>query len=777
MIDYDILEECGTTQDRLRQFFTAQMPSEKKQRSMTAKELKDLEREIKKRKEYESRIGSWLQEAIVFSLANHHRYSAVDCAWDSTPINQAILPLMLYAQGRIDFRACSGALKNLPEGQKYVKKNDLGQVQTINLPKFYECNINLIRSVITRRGASQSNKYNNLYPHWKYEPRSKSQVGKLRAEMTSERMDIMADQFDYRNFEEQVRRDVMMYGHSVAFPRCAWEKEVQWEKAPIADEFSRTGTTTGKIPKRDRIVKEGVCFSNPHAGRLIWDNNYPLSSLNCDIGCEWIGFWDVARYGDVADNPSFFNRKAVAYSADTAGWFTAYSTFFNQYYDRITPPQIPVDPTGRNDRKQMVGLYTGEMRDAGTFQTHLYVKEIPKTWGWGTYPFPVWVHLVVAGDSTVMFAEIMPSTPAAVFSFNENDGRLVNISLAHELMSYQDQLTNLFSQFLETLKADLFSVAVLNEDIFPDTDDGRKVKAEFKQVMSGNSFYATTQVLMASFAKLQQLGIPMTADNIFKIVRSPPNTKLTDIFKSIMVVVQMAERLVWMSPAEQGQAAPHEVTAREVGEMAGTTDEMRNYFSDACDRGRAAMKRICFESWMAKGSDDVELAVINRYPKSIVEKAGFTVKDEDCDGDIEGSRATTLIGNKRNVQHDYIFTTRDGSERAADTKAATVLVELLGRLGGMVPEAQRAIFGSMGKEKLFEIINEIFRMADASLDLKLDLKPGEEDTLLLEDDEQVMGLIQRLGAAVEQNTKDLATLQQQIAQFLQQQIPPRLAAA
>jgi len=78
----------------------------------------------------------------------------------------------------------------------------------------------------------------------------------------------------------------------------------------------------------------------------------------------------------------------------------------------------------------------------------------------------------------------------------------------------------------------------------------------------------------------------------------------------------------------------------------------------------------------------------------------------------------------------------------------------------MQPSVQNAILSAMGKEKLFDIFNTIFRLADAGVDLKLELKPGDNDALLLEDDEQVMQLIQRLSQAVQQNTNDVAQLKQ-----------------
>jgi hypothetical protein len=762
MIDFDILTEAGTTNERLRRFFTAKMPGtevvarklaklDKKEARKYKAELRELEKDVKRRKDYEDKLASILQENVVFSLQQHSLYGAVDLAWDGVPINRAIFPLLLYAQGRIKIGEAIKSLQQLPDGQKYIRKNDDNGTVSIDLPKFTEMNINLVRSVITRRLAAQENKYGNLWPHFKYESRTAGPTGKLREELVSQKMDIMADQFDYKTFEEQMKRDLFLYTRQVAFPRCAWEREVQWHKKDQAVEFEATGT----IAKKSVVVKEGICWTRAHPSRLIWDNNYPLTSLNTDTGCEYVGFWDVMRWGDIANNPAYFNRDSVAFSADTAAWFNHYSTYFNQYFDVITPPTVPDnDATATNDRKNNTGIYNGEMAKSATFFTHIFLKEKPQDWGWGTYPHPVWVHLCVAGDATVVYAEIMPSSPASVWSHNENDSRLVNLSMAHELMQYQDQLTNLFSQLLETIKADLFSIAILNTDIFPDTDDGKKALNDFRATMEGVNFYASTQILEASFAKFHQVGIDIkSADNIFKIVRSSTNEKISDIFRSITTLIAMAERMMALSPQEQGQPAPHEISATESRQLGDTTETMAGFISTAIDRGRAAMKRICYESWIAKGEDQFELPVVTRFPTEIITKAGLQVV---------GENELVVRGSKLSLVHDYIFTSRDGGDRVSNTEGAKVLVELIGRMGQMVPEAQRAVLGAMGKQKLFDIYNEVFRLAQTSVDLNLTVRPGEDDNLLIEDDEQVMQLLARLGQATAQNTEQI----QQIMQLL-----------
>lgn len=762
MIDFRVLSKFRTTNERIREFFTVKPASPEQLATMSAEDQAKLELDIKRRRNFEELLAGWMSEAVVYSLKNSSMLQAVDIAWDSTPINKFIVPLMQYAQGRIDTARAVKSLRDLPDGATYIKKDDKG-VETVDLPRFFEVNINLIRSVITRRVAAQTVKYNQLWPFFKYEPRDQTQVGKLRADMVSQRMDIMADGYDYRHFQTQVTRDMFLYAKSVAFPRCSWEQD-------------KTITMNDNGEMETQIYKEGICWVNPHPSRVFYDNSCALPSLNTDTGCEYVGFWDVARWRDIRDNPNYFNRDRVTYSAESVGWFTAYSTYFSQYFMTVKLPEVPLqntDTTAMNDRKNNVGLYApAGMGDVAVFLSHFWIKVKPRDWGWGDYPYPIWVHLKVAGDCTVIYADIMPSSPAAVASFNEHDGRLNNISLAHELMPYQDQLTNLFSQLLECCKSDLFSVGVLNRDVFPDTDEGRRAFNQFEAALRGKNYYATMVLLEASFSKLKDLGIAVTAENIFKVVRSAPNTAITALFESISRVIAMADRLQVMSPHEQGQAASHEISATESNAISGSTDTIYNYISESLDEFRSAQKRILFESLIACGSDKVRLPVSRRYPDSVLKAAGFETATEDEDNTDGPIGFRVALGSKSKLVHDYIFTSRDGGSRSANASSATVLVQMLQAIGSLNPSAQNAILSAMGKEKLFETINTIFRLADAGVDMKLDVKPGDSDELMVEDEQQVMQLIQRLSQAVAQNTKDIQQLTGGMPQMQQPQPPP-----
>lgn len=749
MVDFDILKQAGTTNERLREVLTAGKPENYKK--LTEDEQKKIDKDMMCRDRIEKLINSRLHEHIVFTLRNHHVYSAVDLAWDSAPINKQTIPLIMYAQKRLSLDGCVTELSKLKVMDKFVRKSESGQPTQIDLPKFFETNINLVRSLVTRRLSAQSNKYNNLYPFFKYDSRSTTPTARVKGDVLSQRMDIMADQYDYRHFQTQCIRDMMLYGHSVAFPRASWEREVQWQKKNLAEEFQGD-----ELEKEARVVKEGLAWVNPHPSRLFWDFNHPLNSINSDSGAEYLGYWEVMKYGDIAANPAYFNRSTISYTDFTTGLFANNQAYWSQYYSTIVSPPSINDLTSHNDRRNQIGLYNSEYDDSSIFVSEFYWKVIPKDYGIGDYPYPVWVHFKVASEKTIIFAEIMPSSPAAVYSFNENDNRLVNISIAHELMGFQDQLTNLFSQLLETAKADLFAVAVLNSDIFPDDTEGQKLAEEFRATMRGENFYATTHVLETSFSRLRELGIDTNSDNIFKVVRSSPNANIQSIFNSIVQVMSMAERLLALSPQEQGQPSPRETSATEVQVIANTTESVYGFISDAIDEARAAKKRICYESLIACGSNSVHLPVLNRYPAQVVEAAGFNVDSSGGDMfDPQSERRYTVIGKKHNLIHDYVFNSRDGSERSSNMGAANILMQMLPILQN--PQLLQALT----KEKYYEILNAIFRNAGAGLDLNLQLAPGEDNSLVPQEQRDAM-------ASNQQNNQDMGAMLQQLIQVVQQ---------
>lgn len=756
MVDLAVLDAMGSTQDRLREIFTATPPPTPAEREMLPKEEVDrLEQNCKLRDEFEKDINRRFSENINYALQNYQMYSAVDVAWDAPPINKETYPLLLYAQGRLDLGKCAKTLKDLPCVDKYTTKDEKGNIVSIDLPKFFEVNFNLVRSVITRRLAAQANKYNGLYPYYKYEPRSTSLVGKLRADVLSQVMDIMVDQFDLRHHDNQVLRDAMLYAHCVDFVRARWEREQQ----TIFNPDINPELVDKKNPKfKTVITKEGVGWVNPHPSRIFWDNAYPLSSINSDTGCEFIGFWDVVRYGDIATNPRFWNRTTISYSATIVQLFSTYAQYFSQYYCTITPPCNinDLDLSAANDRLNNLGLYSQDMQSSSMIVGYYFKKIVPKDWGIGDYPYPVWLRMIIAGDKTVVFAEFLPSSPGCYDGINENDSRQLNISIAMELLPYQDQMTQLLSLLMLTIQSSNIRVLCIDTDVATP----EQVKA-FRTDVRGLNRLSTVQVFEYSGTKFKELGIDPR--KIIDLVQTQPGNAITLIFQAMAQLVSLSERLMALSPHELGQPAPREISATETNMMAGTTETMYGFISDAHDEFRAAKKRILYESYMVCGDQNLRVPVTNRYTRKTIEKAGFEVLDEDVEiyVDPEVPSYHTVTGTKTKLFYEYIFTSRDGALRSVNNQAANTLVQLLGVLQNPI------VMQKLKPEKLYEIVNEIFRMSGAGVDLKLELEEGEPNTMGPDKQQQIEQVLQQLTQQVEQSHQADQQLGQQVQQMMQ----------
>lgn len=726
VVDLKVLDlKFGTNNERLRQICEATVPGDSAAKDS---EYERRKKDSEMRDLIQKRIAGRLNVGLQSSLKNYQLFAAVDLSWDAAPINKETIPLILYAQGKLDLNACADQLDSLSTSGQYVQRKD-GRVTGIDLPKFFDVNINLIRSIITRRLAAQSLKYEGQHPYYDYDVRSTSTAGRLYSDVISQVVEEQTDAWGHRQHDEQVIRDTLLYAQCTDFIASSWSQEMQMRFKPDADVNIEPNNKTNV---ETVTLREGVRFVNPHPTRVFKDPAYPWTSLNTDSGATWCGYWDVTAWKAVADNTDFFNRDKITFTSGFVGLFETFAAYWSQYYTTISVPNVnalnAANTVQNNDAKNMVGTYIGQLDDAATLIAVYFEKVRPIDIGCGTYPYPVWMRLVTSGmDGTVVFAEWLPSRPVAVSSYNFNDSRQVNQSLAMEMMPFQDQLTNLTTQLLALAKSDCLRVLPINTDGLEE-DEVHEIEATFKS----QNWFAKPFCYRYSGSKLAQCGV--TGPPIGPVMSPTSNPQAMQIlFQAIVQVIQMAERLAVMSPNESGQPIVRSnggVTAQEVQQIEATTSTIYSFVSKAIDRFREAKKRIIFESWMAFGKDEWTVPVLNRYPRSLIEANGFKVENDE-DPNIAlliGDRPLdqipmkwTVTGKRRAlVAYDYVFTSRDGSERPVNAQAANTLVQLLPII------QQPQILQQIGQKKYFDIINLIFRLTGAGADIKIEAPNGAD---------------------------------------------------
>lgn len=725
MIDLKVLEKFGTTNERLRQICESKTPPSSpdgENPEVSAQWKRDNEAMTR----LKDRISSRLDAGVQQSLASYQLHAAVDLAWDAVPLNKETVPLQLFAQGKLTLKTCSDQLKQLGLDNHYVQRSDTGSVVGINVPKFLDVNINLVRSVITRRTAAQAIKYTSQYPHYSYTTRSNSTVGRLFGDIVSEIIESQVDAWGHRHSDVQVYRAMLLHAQCIEFVRSAWESEKQVRFVP--DDNSEPTSTS---PTETVTIREGVNFVRPHPTRVFKDPAFSWSSLNSDNGISWCGYWDVVPWKSIKNSTEFFNRSDISFSTGFVGLFETYSAYWSQYYTTIRVPSIEaanaVSYVTSNDAKNQVGYYSTQEDDAGTLIAVYFEKVVPADIGCGSYPYPVWMRIVTAGmDGTPVYCEWLPSRPGAAAEYNFDDGRVKNLSLAMELMGLQDQLTNLFTQLLAEVKCSQLKVIPINTDLIRDEATLKQIEATLR----GNEWYNRPFSFKYSAEKLSALGL--TATPAISIIAMPFNPQTIQIiFQAIREVIEMAERLAAMSPNESGQPMSRSnggISATEAQQIESTTSTIYSFVSQSIDAFREAKKRIIFESWAAFGSNEWQVSVMNRYPRTLIENNGFEVVDEEMLPQIIGDVPTaqiplrwTVRGTKRRLfVYDYIFSSRDGASRPINSQSANTLVQLLPIL------QQPQVLERVGADKFFEIVNAIFRLAGAGVDLRIEPGNGPE---------------------------------------------------
>lgn len=720
MVSPKVLAKYGCTKERLRKIFTApsagQFPDQGDAPGMTENPTKKYtDGEIRGR--FEARIRSRLLDGITNNFKSSRPFQAVDIAWDAPPIQQQTLPLMLYAMGKIDVQGLCDCLVRdcgAATATKFFTKNpESGKIE-LNIPRLSEINIDLMRSYITRRLAAMDGLWANLWPLWRYDPRGADPAAQLRADVLTQRVDIIADSYNYRHFGSQCRRDMLLYGRSVAFAQTAWDRAVSWQ-------FKRTNTGEDGEEVESVVEREGVRFVNPHPSRVFSDLSAPLPNLNTDTGPKWVGYWDITRYGNLKDSSDdYFNLDRIFISSAWFALANQYADFLQYYFDPCV--LLWPDPTSfsqglSNDRSAHVGLYTAIWKDRGVLITQYYEKINPKQEGIGDYDGDVWLRLVVAGDYTVIHAEFMPSIPAAVGAINWNDSRLANQSMGMALLGFQDQASNIMSHMLQQIRQSLVMLMLIDKDSLEEP-----IRKKLMENAGNKEWWIDPQILVYSATKLREMNI-QNPKEAFQIIQTQMSNVISNGLAALGQLLNLADRLLVLSPNELGQPNPREVSSREVQEISTSVQSVYSFINQGPREQTAAMKKLVFEALMCCGTDRISVPVEGRYTLEVIRAAGFEVGPQyakKVDLQVLPSKAP-ILGSLRNLDYEYYFDSRDGSERVLNTQGAQVIMQTL-QMALQTPGVAQA----MGAENIFDAINLIIRMSGAPWNFQISPTVGQE---------------------------------------------------
>lgn len=725
MNDLKVLKKFGCSDERLREIFTSPYcaPYSPKEGDDEAKKCayEKQEKNYKIRRKFEEEIRSNMLEGVANNARNSRPCQAVDMAWDAAPISRETVPLMLWAMGKINaprlWDVLSAELGETTAQKFFIKAPVAAEVLKPDLPRICDVKVDIVRSYITRRLASMDALWANQWPLFKYEPRGTEAVAMLRADALTQRVDIMSDAYNYRHAGTQWRRDMLLYGQSFVFPRTAWDRQVSWRFKP-----TNTGEPSEEV--ESYVTREGIEFVNPHPNRVAYDMSAPAANINTDTGPKWIFYWDITRYRNLYDDQRYFNLDQIWISENWTQITAMYPEFFNYYFDPCVlawPDINGTDPSMANDRPSRIGLYASQWKDKGVLVLPYFKKINPKVEGIGDYDAEVWVKLIVAGDSTIIGAEWLPSLPCAYGAINWNDNKVANQSMGMALLPYQDQTSNIISHAIQQLRVSFMMLVLLDKDSL---DEATLIS--MKEQVNNKKWWDDPHILEYSAKKLGDLGIQDPA-KAFQIIQADIQGTMEKAFTAMGQLLNTCDRLMILSPNELGQPNPREVAAREVQEIANSVQAISAFNNEGPREQVAAVKEMIYDSLIVCAEETVRLPIEGMYTKAVIKAAGFTIPPE-VEDEIQDNEAvpvgTRIMGSLKNLRYDYVFSSRDGSERTSNAKGAQAIAQMLGPIL-QDPETKAAF----GKKRLFGLINTMIRMSGAPTNAQIQIADGESDEL------------------------------------------------
>lgn len=772
MISIEALNASGLSNRRLKEIFTATAPAgaikkTKVKRADSATEtdsetaatmstLVTLNKLPKNPTDWEIRcylttqIRGEVLEGQMRCAQNFDKHGAMALAYSSMPIHPLVPDLMKVAMGYVKLKDLEKNIAGLSEETKkhLFQRDARGEATAVNEPELIRVSHNLVHSLVTRRVAALATEVYQQFPVLEYVPFSNNQTGRLIGDVMTQLTEQMAGAFGYRHdYEESIRQSSLVTS-SVHFKEKAWTVEKQTVPVfPPTDGAKKAGRQAKPTYER-KIVREGVKFITPDQSRVSYDISQPLSKLNHDCGPRWINHWEVVPIGDIRDDPAYFNKEAIAMDTEMFSLFTNNAAYFSQFYDRISFPAAnngsAATMSQTNDRVAQIGAWAQLPSEISTVLTQHYKKVIPKSVGLGTYQDPVWIRFVMAANTTVVYAEITGSAPASVNSYNASDGLLLSPSFGWQAIQWQQMLTNQLNMLVHAQYQEMVEIWALNKDGMTKADIERIVN----QLKNPDFTHLANAVITYSQEKLSQIGqqAPKGADRLSRIVVDS-SAKINSIFTSMIQTLAMAERLMFFSPQELGQVSPRTVSATEMKAVRDTTLGIRDFHLIGIKQQMDADKRIIHDSYMAFGSEELEVPVAERYEPAVIVAAGFEIVDDGTGLPPDG--LYTIKGKKLGLFYNYTYTTRNTDDTPPDATVAQGIAQIY-----EIIAKDPVISENTTLDQRLEFVNSLMQILAPTI-FKLRVPPGTDGK-------------KTTGGAVEQMQAQLKQMLPQIGQALQQ---------
>lgn len=682
------------------------------------------------------RVRSRVQDGQQNNFKHFKLYHAIDQAFD-VPFQQ-ISPTLAraLASGEYDDSVLNAAkewgLSHLIQDTKDEKTGK--PVKKVVVPAFFNIFVPLVRAYTLIRSAKLTND-RNLFPYFKFEPIRSTPQNRARCEIITDRIDAMVTQMGYRDMGRQAIFKMLLYGVQLMFIQEEWWEDEQEVDPEFEGEYSAE-----KVKAETKLIREGLRYHLPHPTRTYWDTAHPLSTINSDNGCEWAGYWRVRRFSDIRQNMHLWNTDKIAFNSKDLRSDNA--LFFNTVYSACTL-SFPQSTTKYKEMDRETDLqnqfYTSDWDDSAIVIGEHFEKVNPKRDGLGDYDHPVWFRFVTGGDGTILYAAPLPDHPCIYFGYDPDESRSINASLALEILPFQDQISNLLTQALLSVRQNLANLTFVDQDIV-DSETLKGIEnlgeAQFRKLnfvrFSGRKTRAAQQDVRYAFGSVRfpQLDVP-------------------SILNAINAVLAVLERVLVMSAQEIAGQATHEQSREEILHVRASTSTRLSYTSMQVDRAWDSWKRQLYAYLMAFGAAEIygQLSQDPAYTPELLTLLGFSFETEAKAYDEKHQ----VKGPKKSLQLEYFASTRDGNDRVNDTTLAQAMLQML-----TAALQNPMISQQIGPEQSIMLINQVLEQMGLPRDFKLRAMPGappEQQQQMMQ--QQLMELAKQMKQFVQQGDQTI----------------------
>lgn len=744
MVDLDRLKASGLTDENLKTWFNIDPLVVPKGDPGSPEE---------KRAALFHRLRSRTSEGRDRNFQDFKVHHALDKAWD-TPFRQ-LSPTLVQEfldqdpnEEKVYQAFQDWGMTNLIEEKTDAKTGK--KVKSINVPVFFQIFVPLVRSYVTIRWAKIMND-RRLTPFFKFEPIKQTTVLNAKCEALTDRIQIISSQYGYFDVMKQAVLKMLHYGTCFQFPKMEWHWEEHEKLADEIDVAAGKKTPAGTPAKVGDVVKqrsrEGIPYHLPHPTRTFYDIAHGPYTFNYDYGCEFAGYWRIARYREIAGNAAFWNTNKIALgNVDLIGnnplfFQTVYSACTLRSTACVPPPKAPdgnalaaeigVGTASSDRERQLANLYYGtEHGDQGVMVTEYFERLIPADNGLGTYTGPVWMRFMLAGDScTILYAAPLPYCPVIYYGYDADESRTKNPSLSLEVLPFQDHFSQILSQTILTCKQNLANMAFVDEDqlLTGDTSASKSREIIDKIQNIGEKLYRSLNIFSYSSKRAAKMQAGPARNGVPDVVQgfSFPKGNIQEMTNVLKTILDILERVLVMSSQEIAQAASHELRVDEVRNIQASTSSRLQFTATPVDIARDAWKRQLYSGLMAYGDDDFYAHIPSDAPltKEMLTAMGFTFMDNDKPT-ASDRFVRVKVNKKKTAMNLWEFSSsRDGEDRLDSAKIAMAMAQFVQSYMANPMTAQ-----AIGAAQAIELANYIARLAGLPRDFKLrDMSPSPQE--------------------------------------------------